>query len=120
MKKLSNNKEKTMSSIFEFNHISKDLLQQDINTLKDLKTLKDKHYHKKVWCFKKSYKRLKLLDETITISGIGLMIIGTITGGITLNPNILGVINGSGIIVTNIGKMKNYKMKIKMTYQNCL
>lgn len=42
------------------------------------------------------------------------MIIGTITGGITLNPIILGVINGSGIIVTNIGKMKNYKKKIEM------
>lgn len=43
------------------------------------------------------------------------MIIGTITGGITLNPIILGVVNGAGILVTNFGKMKNYKKEIEMT-----
>ena len=43
------------------------------------------------------------------------MTIGTITGGITLNPIILVVINGCGIVVTNIGKMKNYKKKIEMS-----
>lgn len=40
---------------------------------------------------------------------------GTITGGITLNPVILGVVNGAGVIVSNFGKMKNYKKKIEMT-----
>ena len=43
------------------------------------------------------------------------MIIGTITGGITLNLVILGVVNGAGVIVLNFGKMKNYKKKIEMT-----
>lgn len=43
------------------------------------------------------------------------MIIGTITGGITLNPIVLGVINGAGITITNIGKIKNYKKKIEMS-----
>ena len=43
------------------------------------------------------------------------MIIGTVTGGITLNAIILGVINAAGILVTNFGKMKNYKEKIEMT-----
>ena len=108
MKKLSDKKEER-SSIFEFNHISKDLSPKDINTIKDFY----KHYHKKFFCFKKSYKRFKLIDETITISGVCLMIIGTITGGITLNPIILGVINGCGIVVTNIGKMKNNKKTLK-------
>ena len=40
--------------------------------------------------------------------------IGTITGGITLNPIILGVINGAGVVVASISKMKNYK-KMEMT-----
>ena len=40
------------------------------------------------------------------------MIIGTISGGITVNPIIL---NGVGIVLTNVGKMKNYKKKIEMT-----
>ena len=43
------------------------------------------------------------------------MIIGTITGGITLNPVILGVINRAGIVVTNFGKMENYKKMIEMS-----
>lgn len=43
------------------------------------------------------------------------MIIGTITGGITLNAIIVGVVTGAGILVTNFGKMKNYKKKIEMT-----
>ena len=43
------------------------------------------------------------------------MIIGTISGGLTMNPVILGIINGVGIFLTNVGKMKNYKKKIEMT-----
>ena len=43
------------------------------------------------------------------------MIIGTIAGGLTLNPIVLGVINGFGILLTNFGKMKDYKKKIEMT-----
>ena len=43
-----------------------------------------------------------------------MVIIGTITGGLTLNPIILGVINGFGILLPNVGKMKNYKKKIEM------
>ena len=42
------------------------------------------------------------------------MIIGTISGGLTLNPIVLGVINGFGILLTNFGKIKNYKKKIEM------
>ena len=36
-------------------------------------------------------------------------------GGLTMNPIILGVINGVVIVLTNVGKMKNYKKKIEMT-----
>ena len=42
------------------------------------------------------------------------MIIATISGGLTLNPVVLGVINGFGILLTNFGKMENYKKKIEM------
>ena len=41
--------------------------------------------------------------------------IGTITGGITLNPIVFGVINGAGVVVGTIGKTKNYKKKIEMS-----
>ena len=96
-----------MKDIFEFNHIDKSLSEADINTLKDFY----KHYHKKYWCFKKCYKSYKFVDDVFTISGISLIAIGTITGGITLNPVILGEVNGAGIIVAGIGKKKKSQEK---------
>ena len=97
--------------IFEFNHIDNNLSEDEIKTIKDF----HKYYHKKFWCFKKTFKLFKLMDESITFSEIFLMMAGTISGGLTMNPIILGVINGVGIVLTNVGKMKNYKNKIEMT-----
>ena len=98
-----------MKDIFEFNHIDKSLSELDVKTLKDFYS----HYHK--WCFKRSYKSYKFLDNFFTISGICLVAIGTISGGITLNPVVLGVVNGAGVIVAGVGKKNNYKRKIEMT-----
>ena len=97
--------------IFEFSHIDNLLSEDEIKTIKEFY----EYYHKKFWCFKKTYTQFKILDESINISGILLMIIGTISGGLTMNPIILGVLNGAGILLTNFGKMKNYKKKIEMT-----
>ena len=96
---------------FEFNHIDSLLSEGEITTLKEFY----KYYHKKFWCFKETFKHFKIIDESITISGILLVIIGTISGFLTLNPIVLGVINGVGILLTNFGKTKNYKKKIEMT-----
>ncbi|CAH3015739.1 unnamed protein product [Porites evermanni] len=62
-----------------------------------------------------NHKSYKFLDDVFSISGICLVAIGTITGGITLNPIVLGVVNGAGVIVAGIGKKKNYKRKIEMS-----
>ena len=97
--------------IFEFNYIDNLLSEDEIKTIKEFY----EYYHKKFWCFKKTYKHFNILDESINISGILLLIIGTISEGLTMNPIILGVINGVGIVLTNVGKMKNYKKKIEMT-----
>ena len=98
-------------AIFEFNHIEKNLTEDQILTLKDFY----KHYHKKFWCLKKFFEKFQSLDQIITSFGICLVIIRIITGGITLNPIILGVVNGIGLLISSIGKMKNYKKKIEMT-----
>ena len=97
--------------IFEFNHIDKSLTEEDVKILKHFYS----HYHKKYWCYKKCYKRYKFLDDVFTISGISLVAIGTIVGGITLNPVVLGVVNGAGVIVGGITKKKNFKKKIETT-----
>ena len=44
-----------------------------------------------------------------------MVAIGTISGGITLNPVVLGVVNGAGVVVAGIGKKNNYKRKIEMS-----
>ena len=100
-----------MKDIFEFNHIDPTLSKLEVNTIKDFY----RYYHKKYWCYKKSYKSYKFLDNFFSISSITLVAIGTITGGITLNPIVLGVINGAGIIIAGVGKKHNYKRKIEMT-----
>ena len=66
---------------------------------------------KSIGVSKKSYKRFKRLDESIIISRICLKIIGTITGGITLNLIVPGVLNGAGILVTNFEKNEELQEK---------
>ena len=100
-----------MKDIFEFNHIDPSLSKSDVKTIKDFYS----YYHKKYWCYKKSYKSYKFLDNFFSISSITLVAIGTITGGITLNPVVIGVINGTGIIIAGVGKKHNYKRKIEMS-----
>ena len=100
-----------MKDIFEFNHIDPSLPKSDIKTIKDFYI----YYHKKYWCYKKCYNRYKFFDNIFSITGLFLVSIGTISGGITLNPIILGVVNGAGVIISGIGNKKNYKRKIEMT-----
>ena len=100
-----------MKDIFEFNHIDSSIPKEDVKTIKEFY----KYYHKKFWCFKKSYRSYKFLENFFSISSMALVAVGTIAGGITLNPVILGVINGAGIIIAGVGKKHNYKRKIEMT-----
>ena len=98
-------------SIFEFNHIDKNLPESDVNTIKEFY----QHYHKKYWCYKKCYKNYKFLDNIFSISSLSLIAVGTIAGGLTMNPIILGVINGLGIVLSGITKKKDFKKKIETT-----
>ena len=100
-----------MKDIFEFNHIDPELTKEEVKTIKEFY----KYYHKKYWCYKKAFRSYKFLDNFFSISSISLVAIGTIAGGITLNPIILGTINGAGVIVAGVGKKHNYKRKIEMT-----
>ena len=104
-------KNSSKKSIFEFNHIDKSLSEEQVKTITDIY----KHYHKKHWCYKKSYKSYKFLDNFFTISSLSLIAVGTISGGLTLNPIILGIINGVGVIMVGITKKKDFKKKIETT-----
>ena len=73
-----------------------------------------KFYHKRFWCYKKAFKHFKRLNLIINVSSTSLVVIGSIVGGVTLNPIILGTISGIGILLKTFSEAKNYQRKIKM------
>ena len=99
------------SNIFEFNHIDGSLSEEQVETIKEFY----KYYHKKHWCYKKACRDLSRVSNMFFITSSVLIAVGTIAGGLTLNPLILGIINGSGIIVAGIAKKKDFRKNIEAT-----
>ena len=75
---------------------------------------------------KKNNKRLKKINFDVNLASVGLITAGTIAGGITLNPIILGVITGTGLLIKTTSEMNKYANKIELfkigltTYENTL
>lgn len=104
-------------SIFQFNHISKDLTENTKTELKQLYAF----YNKKSWCFRQAHNTWKKRNLIINLCSTSLVIIGTITGAITANVIILGVVTGSGVLLKTVSEAKNYKRRTefaKFAYQN--
>ena len=98
-------------SIFNWNHVSEKLTENQISELKALY----KFYHKKYWLAKMTYKYFKKAELACNIGSALLVVIGTVVGGVTLNPIVLGTISGSGLLLKTYSEIKNYKRKIEMT-----
>ena len=81
-------------NIFNFNHISNDLTEDEISELKALY----KCYHRLYKCYEWKYKRLRRLKLSLEMSSLGLTTIGSIVGAATLNPIIIGAVAGPGIL----------------------
>ena len=96
--------------MFNFNHISRDLSEDDKKTLEGLYA----HYHRKAFCYTNACEHFTRVNIALSVTSMGLTIIGTVVGAITLNPIILGVVTGSGVILHGILKLKNYDKKIEM------
>ena len=43
-----------------------------------------------------------------------IIVTGTVTGSVTLNPIVLGTISGAGLLLKTFSETKNYKRKIEM------
>ena len=59
-------------------------------------------------------KYFKNLDLACSIGSVALFITWSITGGTTLNPTILRVISGSGVLLKTFQKLKIIK-KVEMS-----
>ena len=55
------------------------------------------------------------MNLLINLTSSGLVAIGTIAGGVTMNPIVLGVISGLGLVVKTASEIKNLKSKIEMS-----
>ena len=98
-------------NIFHFNHIDKGKTKEEIQEIKELY----KYYHLKYWFYQKAYKYFKKLNLLLNKSSSGLIIIGTVAGGLTANPAITGSISGAGLALKTFSETKDYKGKIKMS-----
>ena len=90
-------------NIFNWNHISSDLTEDQIYELKALY----KFYHKKYWLFKMTFKYFKKAELVCNIGSVSLVVTGTLVGGVTLNPIPLGIISGSGLLLKTYSEAKN-------------
>ena len=97
-------------SIFNWNHVSEKLTEKQISELKALY----KFYHKKYWLAKMTFKYFKKAELVCNIGSTLLVVTGTLVGGVTLNPIVLGTISGSGLLLKTYSEIKNYKRKIEM------
>ena len=84
-----------VQKIIGFNHLSPSL--KDVEVIK-LKTLY-KSYHRLQMCYKWKYKKLRRLKLSLELSSIGLTTSGAVAGSVTLNPIILGLLTGPGIMI---------------------
>ena len=97
-------------SIFNWNHISEKLTEDQISELKALY----KFYHKKYWLSKMTFKYFKKAELACNIGSVLLVVTGTVVGGVTLNPVVIGTISGSGLLLKTYSEAKYYKRKIEM------
>ena len=104
MKKLVRKK-----TIFDFNHIDPSISPEKLEEIQKLYAT----YKKLWWCFKKVYQKQKLLDLAEKISSSVLVAAGVLAGGATLNPIVLGVISGLGLVMKTIQEAKNRGKKIE-------
>ena len=79
--------------IFNWNYISNELTKDQISELKALY----KNYHRLFKCYELKYKRLKRLKMSLEMTSIGLTIVGSLVGGITLNPIVIACVAGPGV-----------------------
>ena len=101
---------KDRSSIFSFNHIDTSLPEATLSMLKDF----FRFYHRRWWCYRKTYRKRKRTSLLCKLGSSSLIAAGTIAGGITMNPTILGVIAGAGLLLKTFTEMKSFERKIEM------
>ena len=96
--------------VFSFNHIDTSI---DEATLIVIKTFY-RFYHRRWWIYRKTYRECKRTRLLCKLGSSSLIAAGTIAGGVTLNPVVLGVIAGAGLLLKTFTDYKRFEKKIEM------
>ena len=109
MKQAKESKLKRKKTILDFNHIDPSLPKEHLEEIKKLYVT----YKRLWWCFKKLHQKQKRLDLIEKIVSSVLVAGGVVAGGATLNPIVLGIISGLGLIIKTIQEARNRGKKIE-------
>lgn len=74
------------------------------------------YYHKLKTCYYIDYKHYIKWNRIISTSAIISTTVGVVAAGITLNPVILGVISGTGLLLSGIKELLKYEKKSEKAY----
>ena len=102
-------KRERKKTIIDFNHIDPSIPPEKLEEIEKLYTT----YKRLWWCFKQVHQKQKRLDLLEKIISSVLVAGGVVAGGVTLNPIVLGVISGLGLILKTIQEAKNRGKKIE-------
>ena len=96
-------------SVKSFNHIDEKNPQR--SKLEKLYAF----YHKLWYCYKKvhSRKKKKKIFLGLNLVSITLVSTGSIVGAVTMNPIVLGILSGLGVLLKTAMEMKNLQRKIQ-------
>ena len=70
-----------------------------------------KFYHKLWYCCKKVHSKAKKTNLYLNLASVTLVTTGTIVGGVTMNPVILGAVAAPGIVLKTTMEIKNLQKK---------
>ena len=96
-----------MKKIFIFNHISTDLSKEEIEKFNRL------YNHRLYTCYQWKYKKIKGIKLSPEMLSIVLTATGSIAGGVTLNPFVLGCVAGPGILIRGYLTKSNITDKVE-------
>ena len=100
----------TKRDVFSFNHIDTSIDEATLKVIKEF----FRFYHRRWWCYRKTYRKRKRINLLCKLGSSSLIAAGTISGGITMNPVVLGVIAGAGLLLKTYTEIKSFERKIEM------
>ena len=98
--------------IIDFNCVDLDMSDESTYEIKSLYI----YYHKLKTCYYKDYKHYIKWNRIISTSAIISTTAGVVAAGITLNAVILGIISGTGLLLSGIKKLLKYEKKSEKVY----